>query len=483
MGDNKGTGGRKNGGETIDVNSLFYIHPLDYPKPMQVNDVLSNNNFNDWKQEMMNTLLAKNKMGLVDGSIKKPEKNSEMYMAWMRADAMIKDLEERFGKEGAPRAYELKQSLSITRQNGTSVSAYYTKLRSVWDELQLVLPTPRCTCEGCGCGIGKRLNELKEKERLYEFLMGLDENFSVIRTQILAMKPTPTLGATYHLVAEDEQQRAITGASKRPGVEATAFQVNYMSQKGGQQAQGANKVTPKVSKLPVNEKLEKCTFCGKDGHTKDGCFKIIGYPDWWPGKEKKEKSKPKATSVEIGSSPIPGLTDEQYQLFVKHFREEAKVTSNEASPVVNMAGRIEPHNGWLVDSGGIEQITHRSDFLENEVTKSKEAPVIIPNGEMVPVVSEGEHTLPGGVKIKGVLHVPNFNYKLLSIRKLTKDLNCAVTFFHDFFVMQELVTRDLIGVSNCTGGGGALPNGGNGEGKKSFNGIVRGLAQKIGSSV
>ena len=34
------------------------------------------------------------------------------------------DLEERFGKESAPTAYELKQSLTITRKEGTSVSTY-----------------------------------------------------------------------------------------------------------------------------------------------------------------------------------------------------------------------------------------------------------------------------------------------------------------------------------------------------------------------
>lgn len=48
---------------------------------MKVNDMLNDNNFNDWKQEMMNFLLAKNKMGLIDGSIKKPEKTSGTYMA------------------------------------------------------------------------------------------------------------------------------------------------------------------------------------------------------------------------------------------------------------------------------------------------------------------------------------------------------------------------------------------------------------------
>lgn len=37
---------------------------------MQVNDILNDNNFNEWKHEMMNFLLAKNKMTIVDGSIK-----------------------------------------------------------------------------------------------------------------------------------------------------------------------------------------------------------------------------------------------------------------------------------------------------------------------------------------------------------------------------------------------------------------------------
>ncbi|XP_023747499.1 uncharacterized protein LOC111895654 [Lactuca sativa] len=198
---------------------------------MQVNDILTDNNFNEWKQEMMNLLFARNKMSIMDGSIKKPETTDPIYMAWVRVDAMIKgwltivmekeirtsvryantsaeiwkDLEERFEKEGAPRAYELKQSLNITRQDGNSVSSYYTKLKSIWDELQIVLPTPQCTCNGYDCAIRKRLNEVKEKETTYEFLMGLDEEFAIIRTQILAMKPTPTLGISYHLVVEDEQ--------------------------------------------------------------------------------------------------------------------------------------------------------------------------------------------------------------------------------------------------------------------------------------
>ena len=52
--------------------------------------------------------------------------------------------------------------------------------------------------------------------------MGLDSDFAVIKTQILAMNPIPTLGIAYHLVAEDERQRMISGEKKTPP-ESAAF--------------------------------------------------------------------------------------------------------------------------------------------------------------------------------------------------------------------------------------------------------------------
>ncbi|XP_071718277.1 uncharacterized protein [Rutidosis leptorrhynchoides] len=209
----------------IDISPM-YVHPSDYPKQMHVNEALTDNNYTDWSQEIVNFLFGKNKVSFVDSSIKKPEQ----YMPWMRCDAIVKgwlttvmekeirtnvkyansayeiwnDLKERFGKESAHRAYELKQTLSMTHQDGVAVLVYYTKLRSLWDE------------------IDSKISGLKEKERIYEFPMGLDNQFSVIKTQILAMNPMPSLGNVYHLVSEDERQRIIS-ADKKPVIEAIAF--------------------------------------------------------------------------------------------------------------------------------------------------------------------------------------------------------------------------------------------------------------------
>ncbi|KAJ0436650.1 hypothetical protein HanHA300_Chr16g0593141 [Helianthus annuus] len=107
-------------------------------------------------------------------------------MLWLRCDAMIKgwlttsmdkeirisvkyansaeeiwkDLHERFGKDSAPRAYERKQLLTTTKQNGSSVSPYYTRLRTLWDEIGTVFSIPKCSCTGCTCGMSKKLRKV-----------------------------------------------------------------------------------------------------------------------------------------------------------------------------------------------------------------------------------------------------------------------------------------------------------------------------------
>ncbi|KAJ9542625.1 hypothetical protein OSB04_029131 [Centaurea solstitialis] len=394
------------GGITYD--SPYYLHPSDYPKQLHVNEILNDNNFADWSQEMTNFLFAKNKIEFVDGTIKKPEKASKDYMPWMRVDAMIKgwlttameknirnsvkyagtaleiwsDLSERFGKESAPRAYELKQKTASTRQGNASVSTYFTQLRSIWDEAQSIYPFPRCSCNKCECDIGRRLNEHQEKERLYEFLMGLNSEFTVIRTQILATKPIPSLGTAYHMVAEDERQRAVSNDKPLETAAFKAFQRRNISA-------GSNK------EKNATKTIEHCTECNRDGHKREGCFKLIGYPEWWPGK-KGEKAKGKAACVETETSPIPGLTNENYQLFLKHFSGAGN--NDGTKPVANMAYKENEEGEWILDSGCTEYITHLSDILVNKKAAHFEPPVLIPNGDSIPVKGKGDYVLPGGAK-------------------------------------------------------------------------------------
>ncbi|CAI9767000.1 unnamed protein product [Fraxinus pennsylvanica] len=67
-----------------------------------------------------------------------------------------------------------------------------------------------------------------------------------------------------------------------------------------------------------------CTECGKTGHTRDRCWRIIGYP---PGRDQRSKPRPSLVgkpppgltpianqaSLSSNPSPVPGLTPKLYQ--------------------------------------------------------------------------------------------------------------------------------------------------------------------------
>ncbi|XP_076940366.1 uncharacterized protein LOC143609514 [Bidens hawaiensis] len=145
----------------------------------------------------------------------------------------------------------------MIRQDGASVSAYYTRLKVIWDEIGSVFSMPKCSCDGCTCGISKAISDLRDKEKLYEFLLGLDSDYSTIRTQILAMKPVLSLGESYRLVSEDKQQRAVSGGKKVTMDNATAFHT-HVRREGA--AGNQNKSGPSTTKGGKGEKEGHCDF-------------------------------------------------------------------------------------------------------------------------------------------------------------------------------------------------------------------------------
>ncbi|KAL7591837.1 hypothetical protein Lser_V15G32331 [Lactuca serriola] len=107
-------------------------------------------------------------------------------------------------------------------------------------------------------------------------------------------------------------------------------------QKGGDPKPMNKETNPKwVNKEVKDKRDEYCTFCNKSGHKRDGCFRLVGYPDWWPGKKTTDKPKTMVAHTGIEESPIPELTKEQYQMFVKHF-SSSKV-DDETIQSANMA--------------------------------------------------------------------------------------------------------------------------------------------------
>lgn len=97
--------------------------------------------------------------------------------------------------------------------------------------------------------------------------------------------------------------------------------------------------------------------------------------------------------------------------------------------MANMAGKIHTSKSWVFDTGAMEHMIRNHHLLEDKINCNNEALVVIPNDDYVPVEGKGISTLPNGIKIAKVLYIPKFNYNLLSVSRLIKDLHCYVTFF------------------------------------------------------
>ncbi|KAK2966727.1 hypothetical protein RJ640_001985 [Escallonia rubra] len=97
------------------------------------------------------------------------------------ANEVWADLQEWFTRGLAPRVYKLKRAIELLQQEKALISTYYGRLKAVWNELQALNHVPTCDC-GCTYGAAKKMQSMREEEKVFDFLMGLDESFDTIRS-------------------------------------------------------------------------------------------------------------------------------------------------------------------------------------------------------------------------------------------------------------------------------------------------------------
>ncbi|KAF7821971.1 uncharacterized protein G2W53_027426 [Senna tora] len=293
----------------------------DQPGMSLVVSQLTSTNFLGWSTAIKTALEAKGKLGFIDRSIEEPT-DEEDYWKWKKADSMVKswivnsmtkeladffvycrttrelwdELEDRFGKACGPLLYQIQREVASTEQGSNSLVTYYGKLRKWWDELDRLKPTPRCTCGGCRCGINKRLEERESSNKLLQFLMGLHQRFKTIRTQILNFDPLPTINKAFAMVSQDEVQMDVKDMFNPLEVAAAGFKKEEM---------GSRRFKNKEDK-----KDKVCSHCQMKGHTKEECFKIVGYPEWYNDlKNQRKKSSVKKVVATAAESPLDDETE------------------------------------------------------------------------------------------------------------------------------------------------------------------------------
>ncbi|KAL2922172.1 Retrovirus-related Pol polyprotein from transposon RE1 [Bienertia sinuspersici] len=202
--------------------------------------IFNGDNYQNWSRSVRMALGAKNKLGFIDGTLKKPAPDHSNYHKWIRNDNMVRcwlfasvsveianimiymntarqfwdEIKERYGQTNAPLLYKLKKDLNDLRKESKLVTECYCKIKNLWDEITSIEGVLKCICGAmakCTCNILKKLHDADALNKLIQFLMALNETFDNMKGNILAMEPLPPVNRAFHLVQQLEKQKEIAG--------------------------------------------------------------------------------------------------------------------------------------------------------------------------------------------------------------------------------------------------------------------------------
>nr|XP_023877705.1 uncharacterized protein LOC111990145 [Quercus suber] len=200
-----------------------------------------------------------------------------MYINLVR-DLWI-DLKNWLSHDNTPRLFELQKEISRLVQGSLSVSSYFTKFKTLWNEFVNNQPFTLCNY-ACVCGSRSSQLDAQHKEHVFHFLMGLNDSYGTLIGQILLIEPLPTL-------------------SKQ--LDPVAMYVNGSKSFQGNQGNARNNGGNFKKERPV------CTYCAFTVHIADKCYKLHGYPLGY-----KPKGGNKAMANQItGSFGFDGLPNVQ----------------------------------------------------------------------------------------------------------------------------------------------------------------------------
>jgi hypothetical protein len=101
--------------------------------------------------------------------------------------------------------------------------------------------------------------KFREEDLVILFLTGLNDHYSMVRSQVLLMEPFPQLNSIFGMVIQHENLNRLDTSDDQASVSVNLAKKTY-------------------GKNPPFKSDKQCTYCGKNNHTIDNCFRKHGFP-------------------------------------------------------------------------------------------------------------------------------------------------------------------------------------------------------------
>jgi hypothetical protein len=304
----------------LDQTSPYYVHRSDEPSWVTITPKLNDSNFHAWARSMKRALGSKMKLDFIDGSIPPVVDNFDTsFCAWNHCNMLVfswilnsvseqiassvvfmenavdvwNNLKERFSQGDLVRIYELMQEIYAMHQESKSITEFYFDLKVLWEEFEIYILIRTCNCR-YQCSCESMRNARRNHTLLYavHFLTGLNENFNVVKSQILLLDPLPPLNKIFSMDLQHERQgnfaiyddsKTLINYADSPG--KASYNSSARSSGGGN--------NPKGNHI--------CSYCGRNNHIVENCYATHGFP---PHMQKRSVNNA-SSSENLGDEAIP----------------------------------------------------------------------------------------------------------------------------------------------------------------------------------
>lgn len=134
-----------------------------------------------------------------------------------------KELEDRYDQTNGAKLYQIQKEIDDLTQRVLDITVYYTRMKKLSEELSTLTSKRLCTC-----GAKDNMHKVEQDRRLIEFLIRLNEVYTVISGNILMMNPLLSITQDFTILIHEEKHRVSRPAS-RMHLDSTSLNVNSVN--------------------------------------------------------------------------------------------------------------------------------------------------------------------------------------------------------------------------------------------------------------
>ncbi|GJW30331.1 putative RNA-directed DNA polymerase [Tanacetum coccineum] len=379
---------------SLDAGNPLFLHNNDHSNlPIVCFKLIGSENYKMWYTAMKIALKGKYKMGFIDGTCVKPATSHVLAQQWESCNAIVLE----------------------------------------FDILSLL---PSCTCSA-----HEGLLKHNQLVRLMQFLIGLNDVYQPIRSNLLAKDPLPDVKDAFVVVVREESHRGLAPGKISAKTNPAAF---VAKTNNGNNNFNNNRMvnSNNNSNRGPNPNLV-CKHYGLIGHTIERCYELNGYPAGFkrnPNLSKQSGFVKKFNGNNVDASQSGSTSSGSMT---------ASFTNDQMIKLLSLINEKPATNV----SGSMADMTVSTQTMFNVVDiSSLQLSVSHLNGTMAKITTIGSLRLTKHVVLFDVLVIPEYTVNLLSVNKMIKDSKSFIGFHKSKCYIRDLRLGKIVETGSETAG-------------------------------